>query len=101
MGDGYGVTRVAEFEELRSYLFSIDYRMLGDVGESEDVVQEAFLRWEPVADEVSSPKAFLAKTTTRLCIDRLRSARARRETYVGPWLPEPVVTDATADPEAG
>src|SRR5687768_7130858 len=92
--------RVAEFEELRGYLFSLAYRMLGDAGEAEDVVQEAFLRWDAVDQPIESPKAFLAKIATRLCIDKARSARSRRETYVGPWLPEPIPTDAVDDPAA-
>ena len=92
------MARVEEFEDLRGYLFSLAYRMLGDVGEAEDVVQETFLRWEQVEEDVEAPKAYLAKIATRLCIDSARSARSRRETYVGPWLPEPIPTDAAADP---
>src|ERR1700742_5102696 len=77
---------------------SIAYRMLGSVSEAEDVVQEAFLRLERVdPDTIESPKAFLATVTTRLAIDELRSARVRRETYVGPWLPEPLVADTEPD----
>jgi RNA polymerase sigma-70 factor (ECF subfamily) len=90
-------------------MFSIAYRMLGSVSEAEDIVQEAFLRYhraesgaDGTADRVSidSPKAFLSAVTTRLCIDYLRSARARREAYVGQWLPEPLLTSA-AGPGAG
>ena len=79
----------------RRRLFSIAYRMLGSVADAEDVVQEAYLRWRRVSDrgEVSSPGAYLSTVVTRLCIDRLRSARARREEYVGPWLPEPLVAE--------
>ena len=76
-------------------MFSIAYRMVGSVGEAEDLVQEAFVRLERARDGgvvVESPKAYLATTTTRLAIDHLRSARVRRETYVGTWLPEPLVT---------
>ena len=83
--------------ELRPLLFSIAYRMLGSVSEAEDIVQEAFLRYhraQPV--EVESPKAYLSAVTTRLAIDHLRSARVRREEYVGPWLPEPLLTDEGA-----
>ena len=81
------------FEEQRSYLFAIAYRLLGTVGDAEDQVQEAFLRWSAdPAREVRSPRAYLATIVVRLCIDELRSARARREVYVGPWLPEPLFT---------
>ncbi len=80
-------------EELRSYLFAIAYRMLGSVAEAEDVVQEAFLRCHESEVEADSPKAYLATITTRLAIDQLRSARARREVYPGEWLPEPLVHD--------
>jgi RNA polymerase sigma-70 factor (TIGR02957 family) len=87
-------------EELRPLLFSIAYRMLGSVGDAEDVVQEAFLRAERAeADgaQIASRRAFLTTVTTRLAIDQLRSARARRETYVGPWLPEPLLTSTEPD----
>jgi RNA polymerase sigma-70 factor (TIGR02957 family) len=80
-------------EELRPYLFAIAYRMLGSVAEAEDVVQDAFLRYHEAAVEADSPKAYLATITTRLAIDQLRSARARREVYPGEWLPEPLVDD--------
>jgi RNA polymerase sigma-70 factor, ECF subfamily len=83
-------------EELRPYLFSIAYRMLGSVAEAEDVVQDAFLRYEEAGIEPESPKAYLATVTTRLAIDHLRSARARREVYPGEWLPEPIVDDEAA-----
>ncbi|MGV3719729.1 MAG: RNA polymerase sigma-70 factor [Actinomycetota bacterium] len=84
------------FEELRSLLFGIAYRMLGSVTEAEDLVQEAYLRWRQVGqDEVRSARAFLTTTVTRLSIDHLRSARVRRETYIGPWLPEPLVTEGS------
>src|SRR5947207_362801 len=82
---------VAEaYEDLRRLLFSIAYRMLGSVAEAEDVVQEAFLRYQVAlehTDRIESPKAYLSAVTTRLSIDHLRSARARRERYVGEWLP--------------
>src|SRR5215216_5608641 len=86
------------FEEQRSYLLSIAYRMLGSVGDAEDTVQDAFLRWqrEPRC-AVESPRAYLATIVVRLCMDQLRSARARREVYVGPWLPEPLVTSDRSD----
>ncbi len=80
-------------EELRAYLFSIAYRMLGSVQEAEDVVQDALLRYHERGAEADSPRAYLATVATRLAIDRLRSARARRETYPGQWLPEPIVDD--------
>ena len=83
-------------EELRPYLFAIAYRMLGSVAEAEDVVQEAFLRYHEAGVEAESPKAYLATVTTRLAIDELRSARARREVYPGEWLPEPLVEDEAA-----
>jgi RNA polymerase sigma-70 factor, ECF subfamily len=81
------------FEDLRPYLFGIAYRMLGTVTDAEDLVQEAYVRWSGVAEEVRSARAFLTTTVTRLCIDHLRSARVQRESYVGPWLPEPVITE--------
>jgi RNA polymerase sigma-70 factor (ECF subfamily) len=89
------------FTRLRPLLFSIAYRMLGSVNEAEDVVQDAFLRYQRALDEgtrVDAPKAYLSATVTRLAIDELRSARARRETYVGQWLPEPLLTDEGEDP---
>jgi RNA polymerase sigma-70 factor, ECF subfamily len=92
------------FEQCRPLLFSIAYRMLGSVMEAEDVVQEAWLRWQATqAETVRSPKAFLSTVVTRLCLDQLKSARARREQYFGPWLPEPLVTsegDPRLAPEA-
>jgi RNA polymerase sigma-70 factor, ECF subfamily len=83
------------YAELRPLLFSVAYRMLGSAAEAEDVVQESFLRLARAAEEedVRSPKAYLTTVATRLSIDRLRSARARREQYVGTWLPEPIVVD--------
>lgn len=84
------------FESIRPLLFSIAYRMLGSVMDAEDVVQEAYLRWQRVSEaEVRSPRAFLTTIATRLAINQLRSARSQRETYVGAWLPEPLVTDET------
>lgn len=85
---------VATFSEHRPLLFGIAYRMLGSVQDAEDVVQEAYLRWEK-ADQgaVESPKAWLGTVVTRLSIDQLRSARKQREVYIGEWLPEPLVTD--------
>ncbi|GIG68465.1 RNA polymerase sigma-70 factor [Phytomonospora endophytica] len=90
----------AVFTRLRPRLFGIAYRMLGSAGEAEDLVQEVWLRWQTCdRTVVVSPDAFLATTATRLAINALQSARARRETYIGPWLPEPVDTDA--DPYLG
>ena len=92
------MTRVADvYTELRPLLFSIAYRMLSSVADAEDVVQEAFLRYHAADAQIESPKAYLSAVTTRLCIDHLRSARVRRESYVGEWLPEPLLTD-DADP---
>ncbi len=88
------------YEDLRPLLFSIAYRMLGSVSEAEDIVQEAFLRFHKATsegEEVESAKAFLSTITTRLAIDHLRSARVRRESYVGEWLPEPLVVDERSD----
>ncbi|MER6098925.1 RNA polymerase sigma-70 factor [Streptomyces sp. NPDC001728] len=82
------------FEEHRPMLLGVAYRMLGRAADAEDVVQEAWLRWTAEdRAEVREPRAFLVRITTRLAIDRLRQAQVRRESYVGPWLPEPVVTD--------
>jgi RNA polymerase sigma-70 factor (ECF subfamily) len=84
------------YEELRPYMFAIAYRMVGSVSDAEDIVQEAFLRFHRATsggDVVESPKAYLSAVTTRLGIDHLRSARVRRERYVGQWLPEPLLTD--------
>jgi RNA polymerase sigma-70 factor (ECF subfamily) len=90
------VTITEAYANLRPLLFSIAYRMLASVSEAEDVVQEAFLRYERALTEgtaIDSPKAFLSAVVTRLSIDELRSARVRRETYVGEWLPEPLLTE--------
>ena len=88
-------------DELRPVAFAIAYRMLGSVSESEDVVQEALLRVHQAlesGEQIESPRAFTATVTTRLAINELRSARARRERYVGEWLPEPIITDGEDDP---
>ncbi len=90
--------RAEEFTSVRPLLFSIAYRMLGSVMDAEDLVQEAYLRWEEAPEtDVRSPRAFLTTVVTRLAINQLRSARTRRETYVGTWLPEPLVTEDTPD----
>jgi RNA polymerase sigma-70 factor (ECF subfamily) len=93
------MTQAEEFQELRPLLFSIAYRILGSVAEAEDAVQETWLRYAASATEPRSAKAFLSATVTRVSIDVLRSARVRREEYVGPWFPEPLLTDPYADPE--
>src|ERR1700721_4653631 len=84
----------ASFDPLRPKLMSVAYRMLGSMADAEDVLQEAFIRWMG-ADRggVREPQAFLRSTVTRLCIDQLKSARRQRETYVGTWLPDPVVEE--------
>ncbi|MGW8885352.1 RNA polymerase sigma-70 factor [Streptomyces sp. NPDC055749] len=82
------------FEENRPVLTGVAYRMLGRIADAEDVVQEAWLRWSSATrEDVREPRAYLVRITTRLAIDRLRHVQSRREAYVGPWLPEPVVTD--------
>ena len=92
------MTRAEEFEELRSLLFAIAYRILGSVTEAEDAVQETWLRYEASSTQPTSTKAFLSAVVTRISIDVLRSARVRREAYVGPWFPEPLLTDPYEDP---
>jgi RNA polymerase sigma-70 factor (ECF subfamily) len=93
------MSRVEEFEELRPLLFSIAYRLLGSVSEAEDAVQETWLRYEASPTQPASTKAFLSAVVTRISIDVLRSARVRREEYVGPWFPEPLLADPYEDPE--
>ncbi|WP_155352796.1 RNA polymerase sigma-70 factor [Acrocarpospora macrocephala] len=94
-----GVTqeRLERFEANRRRLFGVAYRLLGEASEAEDVVQDAYIRWQR-SDYAVSPEAWLTKVVTNLCLDRLTSARAQRERYVGPWLPEPVVTGGGLDP---
>jgi RNA polymerase sigma-70 factor, ECF subfamily len=92
------VTRIEEFERLRPLLFSIAYRILGSVSEAEDAVQETWLRYEASPTTPASTKAFLSAVVTRISIDVLRSARLRREAYVGPWFPEPLLADPYQDP---
>ncbi|GGV07081.1 RNA polymerase sigma-70 factor [Streptomyces spectabilis] len=92
------MSKVEEFEELRSLLFSIAYRILGSVSEAEDAVQEAWLRFDASPTRPESTKAFLSATVTRIAIDVLRSARVRREAYTGPWFPEPLLSDPYQDP---
>ncbi|WP_431682975.1 RNA polymerase sigma-70 factor [Kitasatospora sp. KL5] len=90
--------KVEEFQELRPLLFSIAYRILGSVGEAEDAVQETWLRYDASATLPASTKAYLSAAVTRISIDVLRSARVRREAYVGPWFPEPLLDDPYQDP---
>jgi RNA polymerase sigma-70 factor (ECF subfamily) len=90
----------AAFQPHRRYLVGLAYRMLGSLSEAEDVVQDAYLRWHGAgSDEVADVRAYLAKIVTRLCLDYLKSARVRREEYVGPWLPEPVLDAGPLSPE--
>jgi RNA polymerase sigma-70 factor (TIGR02957 family) len=92
MSDVLGV-----FDAHRRLLFSVAYQMLGSVADAEDTVQDAWLRWSSAdRDDVADPRAYLVQVTTRLAIDRSGSARARRESYVGPWLPEPLLTGRDA-----
>ena len=88
----------ATFEEQRGLLFGVAYRMVGLVAEAEDIVQEAYLRFSAAQRPVENPRAFLVTVVTRLCLDYLKSARVQREQYIGPWLPEPVVSPAVAAP---
>jgi RNA polymerase sigma-70 factor (ECF subfamily) len=91
--------RVDSFLDYRPLLLSIAYRMLGSRADAEDLVQETFIRWQTSSEaDVRSPRAYLVTILSRLCIHQLESARVQREQYVGPWLPEPVSTGATADP---
>ena len=88
---------LAPFDRHRRLLFTVAYQMLGSVADAEDVVQDTWLRWSGAdRDEVADERAYLVQITTRLALDRLGSARARRETYVGPWLPEPLMTGGPA-----
>jgi len=90
--------RTADFEPQRGRLTRLAYRMLGSLAEAEDVVQDAWIRWVRVEEGVDVPAAYLTRIVTRLCLDRLKSARARRETYIGPWLPEPLITPTDGQP---
>ena len=88
----------AAFEEHRQLLFGVAYRMLGTVAEAEDAVQEAYLRYRAAEAPISAPRAYLVTVVTRICLDVLKSARVQREQYIGPWLPEPLVQRAGAEP---
>ncbi|MBQ0821565.1 sigma-70 family RNA polymerase sigma factor [Microvirga terrae] len=91
-------TAADQFQPLRPGLVRLAYRMLGSIAEAEDVVQEAYIRWHQAdRSSVREPGAFLSKTVTRLCLDILKSARVKRETYIGPWLPEPVLDQDQED----
>ncbi|WP_119299756.1 RNA polymerase sigma factor SigJ [Dongia deserti] len=94
----------ASFEPHRAYLRGLAYRMLSSMAEAEDAVQDAYIRWHRIGvkarSAIENPRAWLSKATTRLCLDRLKSARAQRESYVGPWLPEPVIEPEAADDPA-
>jgi RNA polymerase sigma-70 factor, ECF subfamily len=88
------------FDRHRRLLFTVAYQMLGSVADAEDVVQDAWLRWSSAdRSDVADPRAYLVRTASRLSLDRLNSARARREAYVGPWLPEPLLTEPSPGPE--
>jgi RNA polymerase sigma-70 factor (TIGR02957 family) len=91
--------RLDAFDRSRRLLFAVAYQMLGSVADAEDVVQDAWLRWSAAdRDDVADPRAYLVRTASRLALDRLGAAHARRETYVGPWLPEPLLTGSAPDP---
>ena len=90
----------ASFDPLRPRLIRVAYRMLGSVADAEDAVQEAFVRWMGTdRSAVREPEAFLRRTVTRLCLDQLKSARHQRETYIGPWLPDPVLEEEEQEEE--
>lgn len=93
------VERLQDFEEQRPYLMRLAYRMLGSVVDAQDIVQDAYLRWHAAkTGDVENARAFLSTIVTRLCLDQLKSARHRRETYIGPWLPEPLIEE-TSQPD--
>jgi RNA polymerase sigma-70 factor (ECF subfamily) len=97
--DAEARVRLATFDQYRSLLFSVAYRMLGSVADAEDMLQETFMRWQQAPDrEIRSPRAFLVTIISRLCINHLQSARVQREEYVGTWLPEPIVSGPGSDP---
>jgi RNA polymerase sigma-70 factor, ECF subfamily len=97
--DANEAVRLATFDQYRGLLFSIAYRMLGSVADAEDLLQDAFIRWQQSREvDIRSPRSFLVTIVSRLCINHLQSARVQREQYVGEWLPEPIVTDIGSDP---
>ncbi|QAY78956.1 sigma-70 family RNA polymerase sigma factor [Sphingosinicella sp. BN140058] len=89
--------RLDDFETERKRLVRLAYRMLGSIADAEDVVQDAWLRWSRVEGGIDQPAAYLTRIVTRLCLDRLKSARAQRETYIGPWLPDPLIEAVEAE----
>jgi RNA polymerase sigma-70 factor (ECF subfamily) len=89
--------RTTDFQRERRRLVRLGYRMLGSITEAEDVVQDAWLRFAAANGDIDTPAAYLTRVVTRLCLDRLKSARARRETYIGPWLPEPLISSPESD----
>src|SRR4051794_17875544 len=102
MPDQTPESRLQIFEQHRGLMFGIAYRMLGSAMEAEDMVQEAYLRYEAAKEEdIQFPKAYLARIITHLCLDHLKSAKTQRENYVGIWLPEPVLTDKSPDALVG
>ncbi|MDP3868114.1 RNA polymerase sigma factor SigJ [Phenylobacterium sp.] len=92
------MTDTDAFEAQRPRLTRLAYRMLGSVAEAQDAVQDAWLRWRRAGDDIADPAAWLVRTTTRLCIDRMRAAKSQRDAYRGPWLPEPLIEDLAVDP---
>ncbi|HQT52634.1 MAG TPA: RNA polymerase sigma factor SigJ [Phenylobacterium sp.] len=92
------MTDTDAFEAQRPRLTRLAYRMLGSVAEAQDAVQDAWLRWRRAGDDIADPAAWLVRTTTRLCIDRMRAAKSQRDAYRGPWLPEPLIEDLAIDP---
>lgn len=99
VGDAQKSIWLATFDQYRSLLFSIAYRMLGSVADAEDMLQETFIRWQQsLEEEIRNPRAFLVTIVSRLCINHLQSARVQREEYIGQWLPEPIVTDSVSNP---
>lgn len=98
---GADMMQLETFNQHRPLLFSIAYHMLGSVMDAEDMVQETYLRWQALdVSSIEAPKAYLSTIITRLCINQQTSAQAKREDYIGPWLPEPIVTDLNANPES-
>src|SRR5215831_2453443 len=92
------VQRLETFNQHRSLLFSVAYRMLGSRADAEDMVQETFLRWEHASEaDIRDPRGFMVTVITRLCINQLQSARVKREVYFGQWLPEPLLTQTAAE----
>lgn len=91
------INKYADFKSERSRLHRIAYRMLGSLSDADDIVQDAWLRWERVSLRVDNPSAYMTRIVTRLCLDRIKSAQSRRESYIGPWLPEPLLSASDDD----